>query len=80
MLELGVAQAQNSFTKLLTQSVLIVDKKTHSKKAVILPYEEYKKLICANKQDLHVGTFSQFEGILEDDFKTKDKKYKAIVK
>ena len=41
MLELGISQAQTQFTQLLNQSVLIVDKKAHRKKAVILPYENY---------------------------------------
>ncbi|PID48244.1 MAG: hypothetical protein CR967_00845 [Proteobacteria bacterium] len=80
MLELGVAQAQSNFTKLLTKSVLIVDKKTHHKKAVMLPYAEYKKLLLSNKQDLNFGSFSQYKGILDDDFQTDDEKYKVIVK
>jgi hypothetical protein len=45
MLELGISQAQAQFTKLLSQTVFIVDKKAHQKKAVIMPYEEYEKLI-----------------------------------
>lgn len=31
MLELGISQAQAQFTKLLTQTVFIVDKKAHQK-------------------------------------------------
>jgi hypothetical protein len=38
MLELGISQAQTQFTQLLNQTVLIIDKKAHNKKAVILPY------------------------------------------
>ena len=45
MLELGISQAQTQFTKLLNQTVVIVDKKSHIKKAVILPYEEYTQII-----------------------------------
>ena len=45
MLELGISQAQTQFTQILNQTVLIVDKKAHNKKAVILPYDEYKRLI-----------------------------------
>ena len=45
MLELGISQAQAQFTKLLTQTVFIVDKKARQKKAVILPYEEYERLL-----------------------------------
>lgn len=33
MLELGISQAQAQFTKLLTQTVFIVDKKAHQKKS-----------------------------------------------
>lgn len=43
MLELGISQAQAQFTQLLNQTVLIVDKKVHHKKAVILPYDGYIK-------------------------------------
>lgn len=46
MIELAVSEAQRKFTKLLSQTVLIVDKKSHIKKAVSLPYEEYNKLIA----------------------------------
>ena len=81
MLEIGIAQAQVQFTKLLTQTVIIVDKKIHQKKAVILPYEEYKKLIsqCATKETLEHGSFNKFVGMLDNDFKTDDIKYNEIV-
>ena len=46
MLELGISQAQTQFTKLLNQTVLIIDKKAHNKKAVILPYDEYLTLVA----------------------------------
>ena len=82
MLELGISQAQTQFTKLLTQTVLIVDKKAHQKKAVILPYEEYEKLLrqCATVENLENGSFNQFVGVLDDTFSTDDVKYKEIVK
>lgn len=81
MLELGISQAQAQFTKLLTQTVCIVDKKAHQKKAVILPYEEYEKLIkqSSTKESLEDGSFNQFVGILEKNFQTDDAKYKRIV-
>ncbi len=44
MKELGVAEAQSKFIKLLSETVLVVDKKSNRKRAVILPYEEYSKL------------------------------------
>jgi hypothetical protein len=82
MISLGVSQAQAQFTQILNQAVLIVDKKSHHKKAVILPYDVYLKLIAdadtkANKLD--DGIFSKFVGILDDDFQTNDAKYNKIV-
>lgn len=82
MLELGISQAQAQFTKLLNQTVFIVDKKARQKKAVILPYKEYKKLLkqSIKKENLEEGSFNKFVGILDNDFATDDEKYKAIVK
>jgi len=82
MLEMGISQAQTQFTKLLTQTVLIVDKKAHQKKAVILPYKEYEALLkqATKKEDLQSGSFSKFIGVLDDDFKTADEKYHKIIK
>ncbi|NOX14661.1 MAG: type II toxin-antitoxin system Phd/YefM family antitoxin [Epsilonproteobacteria bacterium] len=82
MLELGISQAQSRFTKLLKQTVIIVDKKAHKRKAVILPYSEYKKLLqnSTAKENLKEGAFNQFIGILDNDFKTDDLKYQKIVK
>lgn len=82
MLELGISQAQAQFTKLLTQTVFIVDKKAHQKKAVILPYEEYEQLLkqSIRKENLEDGSFNKFVGILDNEFSTDDEKYKAIVK
>ncbi len=80
MLELGISQAQAQFTQLLTKSVLIVDKKAHQKKAVILPYEEYNRLLTkANRSDVDSTTFLKFVGILNRDFKTDDAKYNDIL-
>jgi len=81
MLELGISQAQSQFTQLLTQQVLIVDKKAHHKKAVILPYEEYKRLITkANGDTADSSVFSKFVGILDNQYKTDDSKYNDIIK
>lgn len=82
MQELGISQAQAQFTKLLSQTVFIVDKKAHQKKAVIMPYEEYERLLkqSTTKESLESGAFSQFVGMLENEFVTDDSKYKAIVK
>lgn len=81
MLELGISQAQAQFTKLLTQTVFIVDKKARKKKAVIMPYEEYEKLIgqSATKESLQNGAFNAFVGVLDKDFQTEDEKYKRIL-
>ncbi|WP_294950893.1 hypothetical protein [Sulfurovum sp.] len=82
MLELGISQAQAQFTKLLSQTVLIVDKKARKKKAVIMPYEEYEKLMrqASTEKSLEEGSFNQFVGILDNTFKTDDIKYNKIVK
>ncbi len=82
MLELGIAQAQTQFTKLLNQTVVIVDKKAHLKKAVMLPYEEYIKLItqALSKKNLEQGSFNQYVGMLDNTFSTNDEKYNKLVK
>ena len=78
MLELGISQAQAQFTQILNQTVLIVDRKAHHKKAVILPYDEYMNLITyIPKSDK--GSFSKFVGVLDNDFKTNDAKYNEII-
>jgi len=81
MLELEISQAQIQFTKLLTQTVIVVDKKAHQKKAVIIPYTEYEKLINSSptKESLLSGSFNEFVGILDKDFQTDDEKYKRVV-
>ncbi|HRF57679.1 MAG TPA: hypothetical protein PLV58_09810 [Campylobacterales bacterium] len=49
---------------------------------MILPYEEYSKLIkqSATKESLKNGGFSKFVGVLSQDFQTDDAKYQEIVK
>jgi len=81
MLELGISQAQMQFTKLLTKTVIIVDKKSHIKKAVIMPYDEYMHLLkkTSSQENMDNGVFDQFAGLLESDFKTDDEKYNKIV-
>ncbi len=81
MLELGISQAQAQFTKLLTKTVIIVDKKAHIKKAVIMPYDEYMRLIkkTLREENMDNGVFNQFAGLLDGDFKTDDEKYNKIV-
>lgn len=82
MLELGISQAQSQFTKLLNQTVFIIDKKAQQKKAVILPYEEYERLIklSSTKESLENGLFNKFVGILDKDLKIEDIKYQEIIK
>lgn len=82
MLELGISQAQAQFTKLLSQTVFIVDKKADQKKAIIMPYDEYEKLIkkASSKEDLTIGGFNKFVGILDKNIKIDDIKYNEMVK
>ena len=77
MIELGVSQVQSQFPQLLNQTVIIVDQKTHNKKAVIIPYKEYEKLIARvnTKENLKTGIFDQFVGVLDDKFVSDDTRY-----
>jgi hypothetical protein len=85
MVEMGISEVQNQFTKLLSQSVTIVDKKSHKKRAVILPYEVYDKLIREQrKQKLFEedDELSAFVGILEgaEKLNKEDERYQEILK
>jgi len=79
MKELGVLQAQAEFTTILSnnENVLIVDKKTKTKKAVILSYKDYQRLINHNKKPKKI--FDKFVGVLSKDFKSNDEKYNRII-
>ena len=82
MIELGIAQAQTQFTRLLGKTVTIVDKKARKKRAVIMPYEAYRKLLQQarkNNKQKH-GVFDPYVGVLDKDFETDDARYQAIVK
>jgi hypothetical protein len=72
MLEVGVAQAQNQLTKILGQTTVIVDKKSHKKRAVLIPYKEYDRLIKSSiKKELpNSGLFDDFVGVLSSEFNT----------
>jgi hypothetical protein len=82
MLELGISQAQSRFAEILNQIVFVVDKKAQQKRAVIMPYDEYEKLIKRSsiKESLQDGYFNQFVGILDDSFSSDDERYQSIVK
>ena len=81
MLELGISQAQSQFTKLLNKTAVIIDKKSNIKKAVMMPYEEYSRLLKLANQNKEGdnGIFNQFIGTLDTDFKADDEKYHRIV-
>ena len=79
MLSLSVSQAQRQFTSILTEPTTIIDKKSNIKKAVILPYEMYEKLVNKPKKREKID-LDKFVGILKDDFETNDARYNAIVK
>ncbi|EJF06416.1 hypothetical protein ThvES_00014940 [Thiovulum sp. ES] len=83
MLELGVADAQKSFLKILNQSTVIIDKKSHIKKAVVLPYDEYQKLLKKSMREIvfeEDDEINQFVGMISKDFKTDDIRYNRIIK
>jgi len=81
MVELSVSQAQREFTKLLDKSAVIVDRKSKVKKAVILGYEEYRRLVQGQKRrEKKAGKgFERFVGVLSRDSRTEDERYRAIV-
>lgn len=79
MQNLSVSQAQKQFTSILSIPTVIIDKKSHIKKAVILPYETYQRLIALTKKKPKVD-INSFVGILSNDFSTEDRRYNHIVK
>jgi len=79
MLSLSVSQAQRQFTSLLGEVTTVIDKKSNVKKAVILPYEMYEKLIEKSNNG-QKSEISEFLGILSEDFVTDDERYNDIVK
>lgn len=81
VLELSISQAQAQFTKLLNKTSIIVDKKSNIKKAVIIPYEEYRALLkrAAKTSSTKDDGFEKFIGMLDSNFKTEDEKYNRIV-
>ena len=85
MIEMGISEVQNQFTKILSQSVTIVDKKSHKKRAVILPYDVYEKLLLQEKKAKLFETDDELEafvGILKgaDKLPNQDERYQAIIK
>ena len=84
MLQVGVSEFQNQLTRLLDTEVMIVDKKSHKERAVLLPIDVYKKLEAFRRKatlqqpDLELEAFG---GILQGAKKldTDDARYKAIM-
>jgi len=79
MLSLSVSQAQRQFTSILSEPTIIIDKKSNIKKAVILPYEMYEKLMSKSVKKKKFD-LDKFAGILKGDFVTDDARYNAILK
>jgi len=75
MISFEISEAQAQFPNILNQQVLIVDKNSHNKKAVILPYDDYIKLLNNSNIDNKEGGFKKFVGILDDNFQIDDIKY-----
>ena len=73
MVEVYEDYLKEHLDSLLKDEVVVIDKDTNIKKAVIIPYEDYKKLLLN-------GSFNKFVGILDKEFKTDDEKYNRIVK
>jgi hypothetical protein len=81
MLELTISQVQKQLASILSETTLVVDKAHKEKKAVILPYELYEKLMKECKiQRYEIHDLDKYIGILSDDFETNDQRYARIVK
>ena len=80
MLELSVSQAQKQLTSILSETTLVIDKKRHIKKAVIMPYEAYEKLLKNARPDHHSKKLDDFIGILSNSFESNDMRYNDIIK
>ena len=85
MTEVGIAEAQSRFTKLLSEPVTIVDRKTHTKRAVMLPYIVYEELLKAQRKSKVFEPDEEldaFVGILTDKAEPTegDERYRAIMR
>jgi len=80
MLSLSVSQARKQFTSILSKPITIIDKKRNIKKAVILPYEMYEKMIAKNERKKKKVDLDQFVGILKGNLVTDDIRYNEILK
>jgi len=85
MIEMGISEVQHRFTKRLSTAVTIIDKKSHKKRAVILPYEMYEKLARTQRKEKVFRKDEEldaFLGLLEEvDIKNiDDERFKAILK
>ena len=85
MIEISISEAQSQLTKILDQVTLIIDKKSHKKRAVLLPIDDYEKLIMRQKKEKvfqRDDSIDKYLGILEgaDSIETEDVRYKAIIK
>ena len=85
MVEISISEAQSQLTKILDQVTLIIDKKSHKKRAVLLPIDDYEKLIMRQKKEKvfqRDDSIDKYLGILEgaDSIETEDERYKAIIK
>jgi len=79
MLSLSVSQAQRQFTSLLSEVTTVIDKKSNIKKAVILPYEMYEKLLEKSTKSSK-SELDGLRGIFAADFETDDERYNDILK
>ena len=81
MLELTIVQVQKQLANILSETILVVDKKSHEKQAVILPYDIYEVLLKECKSHKHKSNdLDKYIGILSDDFETSDQRYASIIK
>ena len=79
MLNLSVSQAQRQFTSILSEITTVIDKKSNVKKAVILPYDMYEKLIAKSIKSPKTD-MDDFVGLLSEKYETDDERYNEILK
>jgi len=85
MIEMGVEEARGALPRLLGSTVVIVDDRGEiCKKAVLLPYEEYRLLLeraegSGSSQEESVKSIRAFRGSLRSDMKVEESRYCRIV-
>ncbi len=79
MINLSISEAQKQLTSILSKPTMVIDRKSNTKKAVILPYGVYKQLL-KNARTNSDFDLDSFQGALSNDFQSDDLRYQNILK